>query len=71
MKQLIYLIIGKRAEGEPIQQPTLRTIYPSDTLSENEWTAYVGFGSRYGYKGSFYNKPEHVKVFGKSIPELA
>ena len=55
MKQLIYFIIGKRAEGETLPQPTLRTLQPTDRLSEQEWRDYVKFGSRYGHRGSFYN----------------
>jgi hypothetical protein len=55
MKQLIYFIIGKRAEGESLPQPTLKTTYPTDRPSENEWTKEFKFGSRYGHRGSFYH----------------
>ena len=55
MKQLIYLIIGKRAKGESVPKPTIKTIQPTDRPSEQEWRDYVKFGSRYGHRGSFYD----------------
>ena len=55
MKQIIYFIIGKRAEGETLPQPTLRTIEPANRPSEQEWMIMFKFGSRYGHRGSFYN----------------
>ena len=55
MKQIIYFIFGKRAEGEQIQQPSFKSTYPADRLSESEWSKLVKFGSRYGHRGSFYN----------------
>lgn len=49
------LLFGERAQGQPVPPPTFRTITPADKPTEDEWVKYVKFGSRYGYKGSFYN----------------
>ena len=54
MKQLLYLIFGKRAEGEVLNRPTFTSTYPTARLTETEWANHVNFGSRYGHRGSFY-----------------
>jgi len=55
MKKVLTFIFGERAQGEPLQQPSLKSSYPSQRPSENEWAIEVKFGSRYGTKGSFYD----------------
>jgi hypothetical protein len=49
-------IFGVRAQGTPIQSTTLHTLHPSSRPDENEWVKEFKFGSRYGYRGSFYQK---------------
>jgi hypothetical protein len=51
---LLYLIFGERAQGIKLTNPTLRTLAISNRPSENEWVKEFKFGSRYGYRGSFY-----------------
>jgi hypothetical protein len=55
MKKILLLIFGQRADGQPIQQPTLKSSYPASRPSENEWAEEFKFGSRYGHRGSFYH----------------
>jgi hypothetical protein len=63
MKKITYLIFGKRADGQPLQQPTLRTVHPTNRPSENEWLQEFKAGSRYGHRGSFYeHNPNVVKL---------
>ena len=54
LKLIRDFFFGQRAKGEPIQPPTLKTLYPPETLSENQWWSEMKFGSRYGTRGSFY-----------------
>lgn len=50
------LLFGVKAKGEPLPPPTFRTTESTSKPSLNQWVRYVRFGSRYGHKGSFYNK---------------
>ena len=60
MKKVLTLIFGERAEGVLIQQPTLKTIMPTNRPSEQEWGEMFKFGSRYGHRGSFYDNKSTV-----------
>jgi hypothetical protein len=63
MKKLLTLILGERAAGEPIPQPTFRSMYPKHRPDVNQWGKDYNVGSRYGYRGSFYeNKPNVIKL---------
>lgn len=63
MKQLITLVFGERAEGEPLPQPSFKTTYPAKKLEEAKWAKKYKVGSRYGHRGSFYeNKPSVIKL---------
>lgn len=53
---LLILLFGQRAQGEVIPQPTFRSSYPEDRPDENQWAQEMKFGSRYGHKGSFYQR---------------
>lgn len=53
---LTTLLFGERAQGEMIPEPTFRSSYPVDRPDENQWALEVRFGSRYGHKGSFYQR---------------
>lgn len=55
MQYIKVLLFGERAQGQLVLPPTLKTLTPSDKLTEDEWVNHVKFGSRYGYKGSFFN----------------
>jgi hypothetical protein len=54
MKQIMTLIFGERAQGIKLTSPTLRTLGVLNRPSESEWVKEFKFGSRYGYRGSFY-----------------
>ena len=54
MKFILTLLFGERAQGETLQQPTFRSTYPANRPDENQWAKDYNFGSRYGYRGSFY-----------------
>jgi len=56
IKLLITLLFGERAQGEMIPAPTFRSSYPVDQPDEHQWAQEVRFGSRYGTKGSFYQR---------------
>ena len=53
---LTTLLFGVRAQGEMIPEPTFKTIYPADRPDENQWAKEFNFGSRYGHRGSFYQR---------------
>lgn len=53
-KRIKLFLFGKRAKGETLQAPKLQTFYPQTFVPENEWYQEMSFGSRYGYRGSFY-----------------
>jgi len=48
------IFFGRRTAGEQIQQPKIKTLYPTQTIDEAQWMQEVKFGSRYGTRGSFY-----------------
>ena len=48
--------LGQRAQGEPIQPPKIKTLFPTQTIDEQQWRQEVNFGSRYGHRGSFYQR---------------
>jgi hypothetical protein len=54
MKQIMTIIFGERAQGIKLTNPTLRTLEVLNRPSESEWVKEFKFGSRYGYRGSFY-----------------
>ena len=56
MKKIKNLIFGERIKGEPIPPPKLKTVKSENIPTLDEWVKYVNFGSRYGHRGSFYNK---------------
>lgn len=50
-------LFGQRAQGEKITTPILKIIEQTYTQDElNYWANEVKFGSRYGTKGSFYQR---------------
>lgn len=55
MKILKELLFGVRAEGYPLPLPTFKTVVPKNRPAEDVWAKQMKFGSRYGYRGSFYN----------------
>ena len=65
MKQVLTLIFGQRAKGEPVPEPTFKTTYPDHRPDETKWAKDYNFGSRYGHRGSFYNRPSNVMVLNK------
>jgi hypothetical protein len=56
MRQIKELIFGVRAQGEPIALPKFKTTMPKNRPTEDQWAKEFNFGSRYGHRGSFYNK---------------
>ena len=56
MKLILFLLFGERAQGERMPIPTLPPERPYDADDYNKWCEEVGFGSRYGTRGSFYSK---------------
>jgi hypothetical protein len=55
MKLIIRLLFGQRAKGEPLPEPSIRSIYPEQRPDEQQWSIEFKFGSRYGHRGSFYH----------------
>lgn len=49
-------VFGKKAEGESVPTPTFKTTEPLDRPSIDEWVKEMNFGSRYGHRGSFYQR---------------
>jgi hypothetical protein len=59
MKIMLYLkklVFGKKAQGEPMSLPTFTTTEPINRPSIDEWVKEFNFGSRYGHRGSFYER---------------
>lgn len=56
LKMIKQLFFGQRAQGEPIPPPKIKTIYPTQTVEEEQWVQEMNFGSRYGTRGSFYQQ---------------
>lgn len=55
-KTIKRFIVGQLAEGEILPPPKLISTYPKHRPSETEWAKEFNFGSRYGHRGSFYQK---------------
>lgn len=55
-KKLTELFMGKRVIGEKLSPPTFKATFPKDRPTEQEWAKEFKFGSRYGHRGSFYQK---------------
>ena len=56
LKLIKQFFFGRRAQGEMIPPPIIKTIYPNQKLEEDQWRQEVKFGSRYGHRGSFYQR---------------
>jgi hypothetical protein len=59
MKLMYYiktLVFGKRAEGEKISQPTLPPERDYNGQDYIRWCQEFKVGSRYGHRGSFYQR---------------
>lgn len=56
MKLIKQLIFGVRAEGYPLPAPTFKTLEPSNRPSKDDWAKEFKFGSRYGHRGSYYER---------------
>jgi len=56
MLYLKKLVFGKKAQGEPMSLPTFTTTEPINRPSIDEWVKEFNFGSRYGHRGSFYER---------------
>jgi hypothetical protein len=44
LKFIRNFLFGQRAQGEPVQPPKIRTIYPTQQLDENQWWREMNFG---------------------------
>jgi hypothetical protein len=56
MKIIKKVIFGERAVGEPLPPPSFKSTYPKNRPTMEQWFNEMKFGSRYGTRGSFYNK---------------
>lgn len=56
LKLIRDFLFGQRAQGELLQQPKLKTLYPTQRIEEEQWRQEMKFGSRYGHRGSFYQQ---------------
>lgn len=56
MKYIKKILFGERAKGETLPSPTVKTMDCINRPTFDVWTKQVKFGSRYGHRGSFYNK---------------
>lgn len=56
MKILKEFMFGVRVEGQPLPPPTFKTIMPRNPPTKDMWIKEFKVGSRYGHRGSFYNK---------------
>jgi hypothetical protein len=56
LKQIKTFLFGQRAQGELIQPPKIRTLYLTQPMNEQQWREEFKFGSRYGHRGSFYQR---------------
>ena len=56
MEYIKTLIFGVRAQGEPVALPKFKTIMPKDRPTLSQWAKEVKFGSRYGHRGSYYER---------------
>jgi hypothetical protein len=69
MKKIILKVIfGTPKKGEPINlnyktKTAVKTTALTKPIAENEWYKEVKFGSRYGTKGSFYQRGLYQSYF--------
>jgi hypothetical protein len=56
LKTIKTFLFGQRAQGELIPPPKIKTFYPTQMPEENQWRQEMKFGSRYGTRGSFYQR---------------
>lgn len=56
MKSFKQFLFGIRVEGFPLPPPTFKTTIPKNRPNLDNWIKEVKFGSRYGHRGSFYEK---------------
>lgn len=50
------LLFGKPVQGEKLPTPKLPKERPLDELDCAKWVKEFNFGSRYGHRGSFYQR---------------
>ena len=51
---IIDFLFGVRIEGEPVGEPTLKTIFPEQQLEEFEWINEFRVGIEYGKQKLFF-----------------
>ncbi len=56
MQYIKKLIFGERTKGVPLPPPSFKTREITNRPTQDEWAKQMNFGSRYGHRGSFYNK---------------
>jgi hypothetical protein len=56
MEYIKTLIFGVRAQGEPVALPKFKTTMPKNRPTEDQWAKEFNFGSRYGHRGSYYER---------------
>jgi len=56
MKHIKEILFGVRAQGQPVPPPTFKTTEVINRPTIDKWTKEVNFGSRYGHRGSFYQR---------------
>lgn len=56
MRYIKTFIFGVRAKGCSLPQPKFKTTIPEQKLTFDNWAKELNVGSRYGYRGSFYQK---------------
>jgi hypothetical protein len=56
LKLINQFLFGQRAQGEPIHPPKIKTLFISQSIDEEQWRQEMKFGSRYGHRGSFYQR---------------
>jgi len=47
-------LFGVRVEGEPVPEPSFKTIFPEQPLEENEWINKFRVGIEYGKHKVFF-----------------
>lgn len=56
MQFIKQLIFGVKVQGEKLPQPKLPPQRPYNEEDCNKWCKEFNFGSRYGHRGSFYQR---------------
>ena len=56
LQLIMETVFGVQVSGEQLPPPTLKTTSSNDRPDEDQWVNEFKFGSRYGYRGSFYNQ---------------